>query len=517
MNRIKWIELFIVVILLVLVSLCFASWDNDLPADNSVWNDAAGEIRDNWDALEAALGVDLSGAANIFNIKGTTYGAIGDDSTDDATAIQAAIDAAEAVNGSVYIPNGTYKFSTALTIGAGIRVIGESREGAILKKYGDIVGITINTNEYVLLEHFTLNAGTNTQNGITITEWARGIMNDIAVKSQGSHGVEFIKGNLSTFRDCIFTSNSGDGFKVNGTHDGPNTNACVFQNLDCRSNTGWGFNLENGRANYGVGISCQNNTGGGIRLNDRSNFLMIYAEGNTGDECELTSETNCKGNMIWLGNEGYTDNSAGDNTIMRDQRGSIYDTNYNKLTADKFILDGTDSANNTSIGVMTFAHTDEDGTITDKEYAFIVVGSSTDQTLHFKNSVTSQYLNIIIDGRLTVGRMIVPGTVTFDDSDATPSVIGNSFTSNTTGVTITRFDDCIAGQVFNVISKGAIVYDTSPASRLIGSSTDITTASGDTTLWVCETGGTSSSVCRLLNWVDVSQNNSSASAGLYGQ
>jgi len=52
------------------------------------------------------------------------------------------------------------------------------------------------------------------------------------------------------------------------------------------------------------------------------------------------------------------------------------------------------------------------------------------------------------------------------------------------------------------------VYDTSTATRLIGSTVDITTASGDVTLWACEVGGTTSSVWRLKGFVDVSIDNS---------
>ena len=40
--------------------LCMGAWDNTLPADNTIWNVAPTNIRDNWDALEVALGVDIS-------------------------------------------------------------------------------------------------------------------------------------------------------------------------------------------------------------------------------------------------------------------------------------------------------------------------------------------------------------------------------------------------------------------------------------------------------------------------
>ena len=47
-------------VIVVCLMLCFGAWDNTLPAANSQWNDAAGEIRDNWDAMEVQFGVDLA-------------------------------------------------------------------------------------------------------------------------------------------------------------------------------------------------------------------------------------------------------------------------------------------------------------------------------------------------------------------------------------------------------------------------------------------------------------------------
>jgi len=115
----KLIELIIIIILLVLMSssLCFAGWDNTLPADNTVWNVAAGYIRNNWDALEAVFGVDFAnvsispgGTPNVYNVKNVAYGATGDGVTDDLIAIQAAVDAciASTTGGVVYFPPGIY-------------------------------------------------------------------------------------------------------------------------------------------------------------------------------------------------------------------------------------------------------------------------------------------------------------------------------------------------------------------------------------------------------------------------
>ena len=58
MKTIKLIVLSVVVIALIAIS--YGAWDNDLPADSSVWNNAAGEIRANNDALEVELGIDLN-------------------------------------------------------------------------------------------------------------------------------------------------------------------------------------------------------------------------------------------------------------------------------------------------------------------------------------------------------------------------------------------------------------------------------------------------------------------------
>jgi len=89
--------------------------------------------------------------------------------------------------------------------------------------------------------------------------------------------------------------------------------------------------------------------------------------------------------------------------------------------------------------------------------------------------------------------------VVMGDGDATPPVsTGNLFRTYSSGVTITMFDDGTAGQIINVISDAAIVYDVT-GTNLKGGSADITTATGDVTTWVFD--GTN---WYLLNFMDVS-------------
>ena len=62
----------VTVFLVVVILLQFGAWDNTKPADNSLWNNAAGEIRANNDALEVELGVDLNEAHPYFQASAPT-------------------------------------------------------------------------------------------------------------------------------------------------------------------------------------------------------------------------------------------------------------------------------------------------------------------------------------------------------------------------------------------------------------------------------------------------------------
>mgnify|MGYP000414907157 CR=1 FL=1 len=72
------------------------------------------------------------------------FGAVGDNSNDDTTAIQAAINAAELVNGAVYFPAGTYKITATLVVDNTIKLFGDTSVGSIISKTtNDVVAITI--------------------------------------------------------------------------------------------------------------------------------------------------------------------------------------------------------------------------------------------------------------------------------------------------------------------------------------------------------------------------------------
>jgi len=99
-----------------------AGGDTVFPELDNYLRAHAGLIKTTWDALD-----DIA-----FNVK--SLGAVGNGTTDDFTAIQAAIDDAVAAGGgAIYFPNGTYRLSATLAAGSSsVYFIGQSAVGVIL-------------------------------------------------------------------------------------------------------------------------------------------------------------------------------------------------------------------------------------------------------------------------------------------------------------------------------------------------------------------------------------------------
>lgn len=108
------------------MDISFTPWTSVSP------NQTAGTMSDWEDQFEdsllitniqpADLGADVYA---VYNVKAQPYNATGDGTNDDTTAIQAAIDAAEAAGGGiVFFPNGVYSLSSQLTITKPIQLKG---------------------------------------------------------------------------------------------------------------------------------------------------------------------------------------------------------------------------------------------------------------------------------------------------------------------------------------------------------------------------------------------------------
>lgn len=110
-------------------------------------------------------GTGPPGTPGWFNVTNPLYGAVGDGTTDDTAAIQAASDAAAAACGDLYFPGGSY-LNTGFTVDPNTNVIGDGRECTFLL------------------------AGANSINIITITGTASDSTYEVAHASTIS-GIEF--------------------------------------------------------------------------------------------------------------------------------------------------------------------------------------------------------------------------------------------------------------------------------------------------------------------------------------
>lgn len=96
---------------------------------------------------------------SVINVKDVLYGAVGDGVTNDTTALQAAITAAQSSGRAVYLPAGTYKTTTTLTVSARVHMFGDGPIQSMIKYTGAAVALQITppagtSNTFYKFENF---------------------------------------------------------------------------------------------------------------------------------------------------------------------------------------------------------------------------------------------------------------------------------------------------------------------------------------------------------------------------
>lgn len=199
----RWIEIGIIVLALGLLSLCFAAWDNTKPADSDAIYGWPASIRANWDALEVLFGVDLvSAPAPLLNVQ--QYGAEGDGVTDDAAAIQAAVDAANAGTiKRVYFPAGAsfYSIETEITLYAGIEYYGDGVSSQIRQITSDGNVFAASAQDNIIIHDLYLygpgdTTASNTGNGMYLVDCDYAKVYNVKLENNGLSGI--------TFMDCDY-------------------------------------------------------------------------------------------------------------------------------------------------------------------------------------------------------------------------------------------------------------------------------------------------------------------------
>ena len=134
----------------------------------------------------------------VINVKNAVYGAVGDGVTDDTTAVQAAIDDAEAgtTSRTVYFPPGTY-LVTGLTVNGNVTLMGLNDKASIIKSTSNavIINCTAGAFEMPVIERLRIRgsvaAGTS-QIGLKMDDGTYGLraaVRDVYIEDCGAAGL----------------------------------------------------------------------------------------------------------------------------------------------------------------------------------------------------------------------------------------------------------------------------------------------------------------------------------------
>lgn len=172
---------------------------------------------------------------NVINVKEHPYRAKGDGTTNDTTAISAALTAALSTGLPVYFPPGTYRWASALTF----QVTTDKAPGLTLVGAG--MRSTILQNEVVGSPMLTLSANANLvfHWGSTVSDLS--IVRGAAATSQV--GIHLTHGRWFTMERVYIFGLSGDGLKVTVAAGDPDGSSIVTLNhCQIYGCSGWGIN-----------------------------------------------------------------------------------------------------------------------------------------------------------------------------------------------------------------------------------------------------------------------------------
>ena len=176
---------------------------------------------------------------SAFNVKG--YGAKGDGITDDTIAIQAALDAAAIVKGTVFLPNGVYRVNKtiqtvaapnkhALRLQSGVSLIGESEAGVIIKPLDSCLSDTpvlyayAGTSADITIERLTIDGNKTTRKlsgggedeGINLKASDNLRIINVTIKECGQDGIDLDDAIETYIEGCHIFNCFGNGIHCPG-------------------------------------------------------------------------------------------------------------------------------------------------------------------------------------------------------------------------------------------------------------------------------------------------------------
>jgi hypothetical protein len=176
-------------------------------------------------AVNRAINLKLS---EIVSVK--DFGAVGDGSIDDTTAIQNAINSLGASGGQVLFPPGKYLTSSTLQIGNGTSSSWSTLGAVKLKGLGVGAGIGVNDPLGGAIIISSVPAGAAIQVNGPLAGWG---IEDLFIESTEStttaNGVVLKSATQGYIKGCVF--NNFTGISLYTTCQGNNTNVNIFENL----------------------------------------------------------------------------------------------------------------------------------------------------------------------------------------------------------------------------------------------------------------------------------------------
>ena len=474
------------------------------------------------DQRDSSIAELLAGTGEVVNVK--SFGALGDGTTDDTAAIQAAIDALAhsggvagagipGVGGVIYFPTGIYVTSAPLTINAAddlqnISLVGEGPLASVIRNDAtagenalSVVGVSGNSAHGLLIRDLGVHGNASSGVGIFLQRVIRQVqLERVDVKGHGTNGIEFTStGNMLVIQSCRVRDNGTNGIRCSlngeqvwlygnsirdnaiGISIGSFTNIFNVYGGDIHGNTTAGISLFGSETADGMVTAIE--------------IRGVYFEQNNEDiTIDNPGSTLLAGNILIAANSfSQTTPTAGSSRCIDVRRGQfiyIEHNEFRKITDSNIdaCIKVDSEAEDVYIGPNWFP--------TSTTRTKLSIDGSATRTWGFTNpDNNAQEFN-------SWGPTASPVT-TFGATDTTPTVVGgNVFLTHASTQTLTDFDDGVAGQEITVISKAAVTFAFS--GDLTGSSASLVTASGDVTRWVCEDG----TVWILLGYVDVSVDNS---------
>lgn len=479
-----------------------------------------GQINSGRFKIFTGSGAVAFGAGLFHTVFPEWWGALADDSTDNTTAIQAAMDV-HAEGGVVSFTEGVYRFTNLVINQAKLEPLilqgvggaffdGSNQSGTVLACVA-ASGTALsdaNTNFHLTLKNFTMvDLNNNADAGIKFTGnssfhvWEN--VNVYDFNKVNVYGVDLIDVNTVQMTDCEFGRNpNGFAFRILGTAGGvPGNmvfNSCVFGLVDPSDKTKRGLTIDSG-AGVAVGFVFSGCVAAG---SDNAIYLAgdirninyqgsVESNGMTLEEALIEINDGLIGatfDVHMNNHQAIAGNTANYGFKFNRVSGQIKNVKINPSVCVDFqtFANGGFFVNIDETKATGF----QDVEITHPTFAvttagFIGYDNGAGAVDHDPTTFQGN------GGFMKITRWDgYHAPITFTDSDATPAVSGGAdgandggiYNTNTTAVTITFFDQGYVGQRIIVISKGAITYDVT-GTNLKGGTVDLVTASGDLTQW----------------------------------